>query len=73
MKGLDRYKKKTLTGVLKRLSIDELEMLNKTGDQALKDAIGQVLLTKKNSKKGQRKIRKALTDCPALNLGFFIN
>ena len=44
MKG---YRKKTLTGVLKRLSIGELEILNQTEAKALKDAVEKVLLAKK--------------------------
>lgn len=47
MKGLNRYKKKTLTSSLKRLSIGELEILSRTEAQALKDAVEQVLLAKK--------------------------
>ena len=40
-------KKKTLTSVLKRLSIGELEILNQTEAKALKEAVEQVLLAKK--------------------------
>ena len=40
-------KKKTLTGVLKRFSIAELEILNRTEAKDLKDAVEQVLLAKK--------------------------
>ena len=47
MRDSKRPKKKTLNGVLKRFSIDELDMLNRTETQALKDAIEQVLLAKK--------------------------
>ena len=42
-----RPKKKTLSGVLKRLSIGELEILNRTEAKALKDAVEQILLAKK--------------------------
>ena len=40
-------KKKTLTGVLKRFSIAELKILNRTEAKDLKDAVEQVLLAKK--------------------------
>ncbi len=47
MRGLKGYKKKTLTSSLKRLSIEELEILNRTGAEELKSAIDEVLLAKK--------------------------
>ena len=47
MRVMKGYKKKTLTGVLKRLSIGELEILNQTEAKALKEAVEQVLLAKK--------------------------
>ena len=47
MRVMKGYKKKTLTSSLKRLSIEELEILSRTGAQALKDAVEQVLLAKK--------------------------
>lgn len=55
MRGLKKPKKKTLNGVLKRFSIDELEMLNKTDAQALKEAVEQVLLAKKILRKVREK------------------
>jgi len=47
MRAMKGYRKKTLTGVLKRLSIGELEILNQTEAKALKDAVEKVLLAKK--------------------------
>lgn len=51
-------KKKTLTGVLKRFSIAELEVLNKANPDDLKTAIDTVLLTKKVLRRMQDKYEK---------------
>ena len=42
-----KRKKKTLTGVLKRLSIAELETLNAVEAKKLKEAVEEVLVAKK--------------------------
>lgn len=51
-------KKKTPAGVLKRLSIAELEVLDKTDANKLKTAVNDVLLAKKILQKVREKYEK---------------
>ena len=53
----NRPKKRSPQGVLKRMSIGELEILNKTDAEELKSAIEEVLLAKKILRKVQEKYR----------------